>query len=83
MELASTAFQKVHFELEKLRNVAQRFTQPEFNKLTAEYATKALEFIVIQYAEPGTYQFEELSTYIFMCWSLTMILLILSTKIPK
>jgi hypothetical protein len=58
VELAGTAFLKVHFELEKLRNVAQRFTQPEFNKLTAEYAKKALDFIVIQYAEPGTYQSE-------------------------
>ncbi|XP_062609221.1 zinc finger FYVE domain-containing protein 26-like [Saccostrea cucullata] len=52
VELASTAFQKVHFELEKLRNVGQRFTQQDFNTLIAEYATKALEFIVIQYTEP-------------------------------
>ena len=53
MELASQAFQRVHYKLEKLRNTAQRFTQQDFNKLIAEYATKALEFIVIQYAEPG------------------------------
>ncbi|KAL5009256.1 hypothetical protein ScPMuIL_014837 [Solemya velum] len=47
-DLAGQAFEKVKRDYDNIRDVARRFSVSTFNELVAHYASKALEFSVIQ-----------------------------------